>query len=76
MFSDGGVTLKTGAMDLGTGTKTCACMVAAEELGIPLENIRIVNADAAVVAANPLRDNVYKVEMVKGAVEESIAALM
>ena len=48
MFSDGGVTIKTGAMDLGTGTKTCACMVAAEELGIPLENIRIINADTAV----------------------------
>ena len=48
MFSDGGVTIKTGAMDLGTGTKTAACMVAAEELGWQLENIRIVNADTAV----------------------------
>ena len=48
MFSDGGVTLKAGAMDLGTGTKTGACMVAAEELGIPLENVRIVNADTAI----------------------------
>jgi CO/xanthine dehydrogenase Mo-binding subunit len=48
MFADGGVTIKTGAMDLGTGTKTVACMVAAEELGIPLENIRIINADTAV----------------------------
>jgi len=48
MFQDGGVTIKTGAMDLGTGTKTGACMVAAEELGIPLENIRIINADTAI----------------------------
>jgi CO/xanthine dehydrogenase Mo-binding subunit len=48
MFSDGGVTIKTGAMDIGTGTKTVACMVAAEELGVPLENIRIENADTAV----------------------------
>ncbi len=48
IFTDGGVTIKTGAMDIGTGTKTVACMVAAEELGIPLENIRIVNADTAV----------------------------
>ncbi len=47
MFSDGGVTLKTGAMDVGTGTKTVACMAAAEELGVPLENIRIINADTA-----------------------------
>ncbi len=48
MFVDGGVTIKTGAMDIGTGTKTVACMVAAEELGVPLENIRIENADTAV----------------------------
>jgi xanthine dehydrogenase YagR molybdenum-binding subunit len=48
MFADGGVTIKTGAMDLGTGTKTVACMVAAEELGIPIENIRIINADTAI----------------------------
>jgi xanthine dehydrogenase YagR molybdenum-binding subunit len=48
MFMDGGVTIKTGALDLGTGTKTVACMVAAEELGMPLEDIRIENADTAV----------------------------
>jgi xanthine dehydrogenase YagR molybdenum-binding subunit len=48
MFSDGGVTIKTGAMDLGTGTKTVACMVAAEELGVPLQSIRIINADTAI----------------------------
>lgn len=48
MFSDGGVTIKTGAMDLGTGTKTAACMVAAEELGVTLESIRIINADTAI----------------------------
>jgi xanthine dehydrogenase YagR molybdenum-binding subunit len=48
MFADGGVTIKTGAMDLGTGTKTVACQVAAEELGIPIENIRILNADTAI----------------------------
>jgi CO/xanthine dehydrogenase Mo-binding subunit len=48
MFADGGVTIKTGAMDLGTGTKSVACMAAAEELGIPLENVRIINADTAI----------------------------
>jgi CO/xanthine dehydrogenase Mo-binding subunit len=47
MFVDGGITIKTGAMDIGTGTKTVACMVAAEELGVPLESIRIENADTA-----------------------------
>jgi xanthine dehydrogenase YagR molybdenum-binding subunit len=47
MYQDGGVTIKTGALDLGTGTKTAACMVAAEELGLPLESMRIINADTA-----------------------------
>lgn len=53
MFVDGGVTIKTGAMDIGTGTKTCACMVAAEELGLPLECVRIENADTAVTPYAP-----------------------
>jgi CO/xanthine dehydrogenase Mo-binding subunit len=48
VFADGGVTIKTGAMDLGTGTKTVAAMVAAEELGVPVENIRVINADTAI----------------------------
>jgi CO/xanthine dehydrogenase Mo-binding subunit len=48
MYADGGVTIKTGAMDLGTGTKTAACMVAAEELGIPYNSIRIINAETAI----------------------------
>ncbi len=48
MFVDGSITIKTGAMDIGTGTKTVACIVAAEELGVPLESVRIENADTAV----------------------------
>ena len=48
MFSDGGVTVKTGAMDLGTGTKTGAAMVVAEELGVPVESVRVLNADTAI----------------------------
>jgi len=48
MFADGGVTIKTGAMDIGTGTKTVAAMVAAEELNIPLDTIRVENADTSI----------------------------
>jgi xanthine dehydrogenase YagR molybdenum-binding subunit len=48
MFADGGVTIKTGAVEIGTGTKTVACMVAAEDLQVPLETVRIENADTAV----------------------------
>jgi CO/xanthine dehydrogenase Mo-binding subunit len=45
MLNDGSVAISTGAMDIGTGTKTVACMVAAEELKMPMERIRIENAD-------------------------------
>jgi CO/xanthine dehydrogenase Mo-binding subunit len=48
MFADGCVTIRTGVVDIGTGTKTVACMVAAEELDVPLETVRIENGDTAV----------------------------
>jgi len=47
MLYDGSVTIRTGAMDIGTGTKSVACITAAEELNVPLENVRIENADTA-----------------------------
>lgn len=47
MFVDGGVSVRTGAMDIGTGTKTILAMIVAEELGIPVERVRIENADTA-----------------------------
>jgi xanthine dehydrogenase YagR molybdenum-binding subunit len=47
MFVDGSVTIRTGASDLGTGTKTVAAMVVAEELALSLDRIRVVNADTA-----------------------------
>ena len=36
---DGAVDIKIGSQDLGTGTRTCIMMVAAETLGIPYERI-------------------------------------
>lgn len=47
MFADGGVTIRTGVGDIGTGTKTILSMIVAEELGIPVENTRIISADTA-----------------------------
>ena len=44
--SDGSLTLTFGAADIGTGTKTVMAMVAAEELGLPLDRIRIEHADS------------------------------
>ncbi len=45
--SDGSVNLNMGASDIGTGTKTWAAMIVAEELGVPVEQIQIEHADTA-----------------------------
>ena len=46
LFADGSLSLNFGAADIGTGTKTVMAMVAAEELGIDLDRIRIQHADS------------------------------
>ncbi len=40
LFADGSANLNMGASDIGTGTKTWAAMIVAEELGVPLDKIR------------------------------------
>lgn len=45
LYADGSAGLNMGASDIGTGTKTVMAMVAAEELGLRPEMIRIENAD-------------------------------
>ncbi len=45
LFSDGSANLNMGAADIGTGTKTVMAMVVSEELGIPVERIRVEHAD-------------------------------
>jgi xanthine dehydrogenase YagR molybdenum-binding subunit len=45
LFSDGSANLNMGASDIGTGTKTWAAMIVAEELGIPLDQIQVEHAD-------------------------------
>ena len=42
---DGSVDVKMGSQDLGTGTRTCILMVAADTLGIPLETINLQIGD-------------------------------
>jgi CO/xanthine dehydrogenase Mo-binding subunit len=44
---DGRVTLFTGKVDLGTGTETALAQVAAEELDIRMDQIRVVQGDTA-----------------------------
>jgi carbon-monoxide dehydrogenase large subunit len=45
MNEDGTIHLLTGAMDLGTGAKTTLAMIAAEELGLSLDDVTVVTAD-------------------------------
>jgi CO/xanthine dehydrogenase Mo-binding subunit len=45
LFADGSVNLNMGASDIGTGTKTVMAQVIAEELGVPLDRIRVEHAD-------------------------------
>ncbi len=44
---DGGITLLTGAADIGQGSNTMATQVAAEVLGVNLNRIRVISADSA-----------------------------
>ncbi len=44
---DGGITLLTGAADIGQGSTTMATQVAAEVLGVRMDRIRVISADSA-----------------------------
>jgi xanthine dehydrogenase YagR molybdenum-binding subunit len=45
--SDGRVTVVTAMQDIGTGTRTTMAQIAAEELGVPLERVRVELGDSA-----------------------------
>jgi len=53
LFADGSINLNMGASDIGTGTKTVMAMVVAEELGVPVERIRIEHADTGTTQFAP-----------------------
>src|SRR5262245_41013703 len=44
----GGVSLITGASEIGQGSETVLAMIVAETLGVPLERVDVVNSDTAV----------------------------
>lgn len=44
---DGTVTLLSGCCDIGQGSDTALCQIAAQELGIPYDHVRIISADTA-----------------------------
>jgi CO/xanthine dehydrogenase Mo-binding subunit len=45
--SDGRATVITAMQDIGTGTRTAMAQIAAEELGLPLERVRVELGDSA-----------------------------
>lgn len=49
---DGIVTVYTGKVEVGQGARTELAMAAAEELGVPLDKVRVVMADTDVVPAD------------------------
>ncbi len=50
---DGQITLLSGTVDNGQGNETMVALVAAEELGIPVEDVRVVNADTTLTPQDP-----------------------
>ena len=53
MLPDGTAEVQVGVQDLGTGTKTVLAQVAAEELGLPLEDVRVVIGDTRATPFGP-----------------------
>ncbi|MDY7037257.1 MAG: xanthine dehydrogenase family protein molybdopterin-binding subunit [Thermodesulfobacteriota bacterium] len=50
---DGGVTVLTGSSDLGQGSRTIVAQVAAEELGLPAEDITVQSGDTETTPIDP-----------------------
>ena len=49
IHSDSSITLFTGSTELGQGSRTVLAQIVAEELGVPLETVSVVNGDTGVV---------------------------
>jgi CO/xanthine dehydrogenase Mo-binding subunit len=48
VHADGSVTIMTGSTELGQGSHTVLPQIAAEELGIPFEKVRVISSDTAI----------------------------
>jgi 4-hydroxybenzoyl-CoA reductase subunit alpha len=68
---DGFFTLFTGASDVGQGAETTLCQIAAHELGVPIEKVRIVAADTALT---PLDMGTYSSRVTMMAGNATLAA--
>jgi CO/xanthine dehydrogenase Mo-binding subunit len=71
--ADGRVRVTTGIQDIGTGTLTAARLVAAEELGLPLDSIRVVGGDTAPNVFGPVAGGSVTIPTVMPAVRVAAA---
>ena len=75
MKSDGKVEIKSAVTDIGTGTLTVMTQIAADELGIPIEDITFSYADSTMPFA-PIQGGSFTVATVGPAVQASCRALL
>ena len=54
LLPDGSAVILTGTQDIGTGTRTALAQIAAEELGLPLDRIRVELGDTEFGLFSPL----------------------
>ncbi len=71
--AEGNATVITGIQDIGTGTLTSAQIVAAEELGLPLANVRVVGGDTAPNVYGPVSGGSQTTPSVMPAVRSAAA---
>jgi len=76
----GTVSVITGATEIGQGSETVLAMIAAETLGVPLERVRVVNADTTItpwdVGAHASRTTFIAGNAVRLAAEKVRAGLL
>ncbi len=48
VYADGSVSVLSGSTEIGQGSHTVLAQIAAEEMGVPLEKVRLVGSDTAV----------------------------
>jgi CO/xanthine dehydrogenase Mo-binding subunit len=76
VYPDGSVTILSGSQDLGTGSNTTLCMLAAEYLGIDLDDVNMVSGDTSNGAfdyyeARSSRTCIISGHLVLGAIEDA-----
>ncbi len=54
VYADGSVSVLSGSTEIGQGSHTVLAQIAAEEMGVPLEKVRLVGSDTAVTLVRTL----------------------